>query len=519
MERAVGYVRLSKEDFNKGVLDESESIINQRKFISDYAAEQGWELKKIYADEDISGSDRDRPEFNQMILDAYAGKFDIIVVKKQSRFARDLELVERYILNGFAEIGVRFVSILDNIDTAAFSSGMRKTSQLNGLIDQWYLEDLSENIKASFLAKAKRGESIASFPRFGYKKDPDKKGHLIPDPVAVKIVVQIFKWYASGYGEVKIANLLNERKIPSPYAYKKQNNSNVNLSKESSQSFYWRPGTIAQMLIDEIYIGSVVSGRFKKASYKSKKLLRRPPEEWIVIPNCHEPIIDKELWDRVQAIKASKSHKRSCADGKRSPLAGKVICGKCGGKMTRSGNKNVNVYFRCAQRGISADLCDGSYINEKKLQEALLQQLNELIQKYVNNEYQLDNINDEGKTFDEIQNEHLKELETEHLKLDKKRKMLYDDRLEGIITAAEYKEYKDSIDEKMKEISSKVTELQEMRLNKQKSYDSFAKKQEILSEYCNATAITADIADLFIDKIYIYDEGARQKRIEVKWRF
>ena len=207
--RAAGYIRLSKEDYNLGELDVSESVINQRSFIATYIEEQGWELTKFYIDEDISGSDRDRPEFNSMITDAYAKEFDIIVCKKQSRFARDLELIEKYVLGEFLEIGIRFIAILDHIDTNSISSSTRKNSQISGLVDQWYLEDLSDNIRAALGAKIRRGESIASFPPYGYQKDPKNKNKYIINPETAPVVKRMFQMYLEGYGFEAIAKTFN----------------------------------------------------------------------------------------------------------------------------------------------------------------------------------------------------------------------------------------------------------------------------------------------------------------------
>lgn len=516
MFRTVGYVRLSKEDYDLGKFDESESIVNQKKFIKDFVTEQGWILEKIYVDEDISGSDRDRPGFNEMILDAYAKKFDIIVVKKQSRFARDLELIEKYILNGFAEIGIRFISILDNIDTNNFSSGMRKASQINGLVDQWYLEDLSDSIKASFYAKAKRGESICSFAKYGYLKDPEKKGHLIVDAEAAGIVHRIFKMYSEGYGETKIANTLNSEGIPNPFAYKKRF-TNIKLHNETEQSSYWRPGTISQMLVDETYIGSVVSHRYKKVSYKSKKLVLRPQEEWIIVPNCHEAIIDMALWEHVQRIKKDKSI-CSGTNGKRHPLAGKVLCSKCQGKMIRSGSDNGNAYFRCSKRAITKELCTGSSINLKQVENAIITQFNIITRKYVDSDYQLDNIPDKNIELVNYLDNEIDISKKRLSALKKKIQTLYQDRLNEIISLDEYINLKKQMDDETFELSEKIKYLEQEYLDVMNKSDVFDRKKEVLSKYLNVKLITQDIVDLFIEKVYIYDNGKKDKEIEVVWK-
>ena len=208
------YVRLSKEDDDLEYKNESESIHNQKNILTKYAVEHNWTIYNIYSDEDYSGADDSRPAFNKMLKDASEHKFQIVLCKSQSRFSRNMATVETYIHDKFLEWGIRFISVVDKADTAV--KGNKKARQINGLINEWYLEDTSDNIRSVFYNKMADGQYLSTFPPYGYLKDPDKKNHLIKNPVTSKVVEQIFSWYLEGNGLFKIAQKLNEQEIPNP---------------------------------------------------------------------------------------------------------------------------------------------------------------------------------------------------------------------------------------------------------------------------------------------------------------
>ena len=198
--KAAIYCRLSEEDKNKQhETDDSGSIQNQKSMLIQYAAKQGWEIYDLYSDDDYTGADRQRPEFNRLLEDAQKKRFDIILCKTQSRFTRELELVEKYIHGLFPVWGIRFVSIVDNADTA--NKGNKKSRQINGLVNEWYLEDLSENIRSVLTSRRLNGLHIGAFAPYGYKKDPVCRGHLIIDEEAAAVVREIFSLFAQGCGK------------------------------------------------------------------------------------------------------------------------------------------------------------------------------------------------------------------------------------------------------------------------------------------------------------------------------
>ena len=263
------YCRLSEEDKDKRhVTDDSESIQNQKSMLIQYATEQGWEIYGIYSDDDYTGADRSRPEFNRLLEDAKHKKFDIVLCKTQSRFTRELELVEKYIHGYFPIWGIRFVSIVDNADTE--NKGNKKSRQINGLVNEWYLEDMSENIKSVLTDKRKNGYHIGAFALYGYQKDPQQKGHLLIDEEAAEVVREVFTLFSQGYGKTAIAKILNEQGVPNPTEYKRQKGLRYQ-QPESQNSTLWRYYTISAMLRNEMYIGTMVQGKYGSVSYKTAK--------------------------------------------------------------------------------------------------------------------------------------------------------------------------------------------------------------------------------------------------------
>ena len=265
--RAAIYCRLSEEDKGKADGADSGSMQNQKMLLTQYADAQGWEIYDIYSDDDYAGADRNRPEFNRLLNDAEAKRFGIVLCKTQSRFTRELELVEKYIHGLFPIWGIRFVSVADNCDTD--DPGNKKTRQINGLVNEWYLEDMSESIKSVLNSRRSLGLHIGSSAPYGYAKDPAQKGHLIIDEEKAFTVREVFSLFANGQGKTSIARELNARGIPSP------------------GGGLWQYAMISRMLQNEVYIGHMVQGRYGSVSYKTKRNMPKPPELWFRVENTH----------------------------------------------------------------------------------------------------------------------------------------------------------------------------------------------------------------------------------------
>ncbi len=513
------YPRLSEEDRDKrNETDESESIQNQKSMLIEYAINQGWEIYDIYTDEDYTGADRNRPEFNRLLRDAEARKFDIVLCKTQSRFTRELELVEKYIHGLFPQWGIRFVSIVDHADTNI--KGNKKARQINGLINEWYLEDLSENIKSVFNNKRQNGVHIGAFALYGYQKDPEQKGHLIIDEEAAQIVREVFTLFSQGYGKTTIARILNDRGIPNPTEYKRQKGLRYKQARSKSSTL-WKYFAISNMLTNEIYIGNMVQGKYGSISYKTKKNKPRPKEEWYVVENTHEPIIDRELWDRVQILIKEKS--KPFSNGQIGLFARKVKCMYCGYTLRSSKNTSGEYYLQCPTRHVSKEACQGSMISVNVLERVVLKELRELSKKYIDENYIAEHTEFNSRITEqiEIKENLISDYQQKSNECSEGIKSLYIDKVKGLITEDIFIDLtknlhadKNRAEEMILTLSEQIEELKQKLLCAEG-------KEKLIKQYTNVEKITREIVDTMIDYIEVGKRipGTRERPINIYWNF
>lgn len=513
------YCRLSEEDNNKrSKNDDSESIQNQKAMLIQYAVEKNWEIYQIYSDDDYTGADRNRPAFNQLLKDAEARKFNIILCKSQSRFTRELELVERYIHDLFLRWNIRFVSVVDNADTEV--KGNKKARQINGLINEWYLEDLSDNIKSVFRTKKENGLHIGSFALYGYIKDPDKKGHLIIDEEAAQVVREVFALFSQGYGKTAIARILNDREIPNPTEYKRLKGLRYAPAK-SKNSTLWRYFAISDMLVNEMYIGNMVQGKYGSISYKSKINKPVPKEKWIKKDGTHEPIIDMELWNRVQELIKERA-KPFSGDGKTGIFANKVKCKSCGYTM-RSKKCRDKHYLACGTRNISKEACIGSFIPVERLEKTIIAELNILAEKY------LDKSELEQKAeFDSNIKEKIEKIKADidmytkkSTESDKAIRALYMDKVRGIITEDEFINFSKDFHEDKKRLEKLIKSSEEEIAALESRSMTMNNRRCVIEQHINTDKLEREHIDALIECIYIGKKDAETKilPIEISWAF
>lgn len=293
------YCRLSVEDAEKRAA-ESESIRNQRALLLGYAKKQGWAVYDIYADEDYSGLREDRPAFQRLLADAEERKFSIILCKTQSRFTRNAGTAEKYLHALFPLWGIRFVTVVDGVDTASHAN--KKARQINSLVNEWYSEELSENIRAVFRRKMEAGQFLGNYAPYGYRKNPRCRHHLIPDAETAPIVEEIYDLYLSGLSCKMIGERLTAQGIPTPSEMKRARGED--LGRRSSA--VWSKGTIRKILQNPVYLGHMVQGKEEKISFKEKKTRELPQNQWIVVEHTHEAIIKEEIFGDVKKRMAER---------------------------------------------------------------------------------------------------------------------------------------------------------------------------------------------------------------------
>lgn len=511
------YCRLSEEDKNKErKADDSISIQNQKIMLTEYAIKQGWEIEGIYSDDDYAGADRNRPDFNKILKLAEQRKIDIILCKSQSRFTRELELVEKYINGLFIEWGIRFIGLVDNADTDI--KGNKKSRQINGLVNEWYLEDLSENIKSVLKNKRENGLHTGGIALYGYKKDPMNKGHLIIDSDAAKVVKEIFLLYNEGLGKTAIARELNNRGIPNPTQYKLKNGINYK-TPATDLGILWKYSTISDMLKNEMYIGNMVQGKYGSISYKSKKNKPKPKNKWVIVKGTHEPIIDMDLWNSVQS--KINSNFKPYSNGKIGIFAKKCKCMYCGYTL-KTCKSHENRYLRCPTRQVDKNCCNGCFISERLLKETILGELNILIKKYLNiNQLSKDIILNE---LVDTRESFKKEILQYELNIKRKAKAISDsymDKANGIITEEQFVEF-NKIFQKEKKGLEKILENKKNKLSELKNEQQiFKSKEQILKKYINVKELSRDMVDNLIEYIVVGPKELKTKKkiVEIHWSF
>ena len=520
--KAAIYCRLSKEDEDK--IGESESIQNQKSMLLQYAMEKGFELYQIYSDEDYSGIDRNRPAFNSMLQAASEHQFDVVLAKTQSRFTRDMELVEKYLHGKFMEWGIRFIAVVDHVDTN--DTANKKSRQINGLINEWYLEDLSTNVRSVLDHKRKEGLFIGSFARYGYCKDPNAKGKLIIDPEAAEVVRRIFSMALNGIGTHKIARILNDEKIPSPTAYKQLHGIHYRIALKNTNAALWSSPTVYQILHDQLYIGNMVQGRHKKISYKTEKTMWLPKSQWIVVENMHEAIIERETFETVQMMMQGRT--RSAVGGMIHPLARKVVCSCCGcimeqtGRPPRADGTKIR-YVRCRMHQRAPEVCGNkTCTNLTDLQNVVLQRIRAYVSDWFDPEkVKLPEQDDPVRQRNQAMREELRKLRGDVERRRKAMEELYLDKVSGLIDSAQFFEMNKSFLNEVSSAEARIEKL-ESELEQQKEESATIQTQmQRVRELAQVSHLTRELAVLLVDRVVVGPKDARtgEQKITIEWNF
>ena len=449
-----------------------------------------------------------------MIEAAKAKKFQIVLCKSQSRFTRDMELVEKYIHGLFPIWGIRFIAVADNADTEV--KGNKKARQINGLVNEWYLEDLSENVRMVFDLKRREGKYIGGFPIYGYRKDPADKNHIIPDPEAAEVVRQIYRWSLEGHGRQNIAYLLNQRSIPNPTRYKAERGWTCNHPIKNDFGL-WNKVTVGRILTNEMYTGVMIQGRRRKVSYKSKVIIDTPESEWYRVEGTHEAIIDRATFEAVQW--GLKLRSRTDGSGDAHLLSGLVKCADCGSTMSKCSNGKQS-YLRCklyADSG-SKRLCTRHSVRL----DQLIDLISERIRYYVQTYYHLDpaDLQPQQDTRREALEQEKKSLSAQLEKRSQALKTLYLDKVAGILSEGQFVELNQSFLEEKSRLERRLAVIGEELAERDHSEDQDG-LMERARELLKLETVPRELVVGLVERIEIGEKNPETGRHEVKffWKF
>ncbi len=504
---AVMYLRLSKEDGEK---TESNSISNQREIINSYVKRNQITMVKEYVDDGYSGATFDRPNFKEMMKDAYDKKFDTIIVKDLSRFGRDYIEAGKYIQRIFPENGIRFISVNDNYDSK--SADMNDTHlilPIKNFINDSYCRDISNKVKSSQKIKREKGDFISAFAPYGYKKSDENKNKLVVDEQAAPNIKNIFDMKLLGYSSKAIADELNHLGVLTPRKYKESQGFKCN-GFQNIKGGNWTAKAVNRIIENEVYIGNTLQGKSITLNYKNKKQIEKEKEEWIRVEDTHEAIISKEIFAIANTM-LKRDLNNSRGKDKIDIFTGMLFCKECGSSLIRRTVKykeREEVFYICSKYNKEKS-CSRHSIKEKTLIKAV----SKIMKSYIEfNE----------KLYSKAQridiNKNLKDNQIPILKREKAMteellSSLYLDLKEDVISKEEYQLFRKNYTEKL----TKLDESIEYRLKKQEDTKGKIDKNKSwiidINRYKNLSEIDRLSVVLLIDKIFISED----KTIDVRF--
>jgi site-specific DNA recombinase len=440
------YIRLSREDGDK---EESDSIGNQRKYLEEYASKaEGLTVYDTYVDDGYTGTSFHRPGFQRMLADIEDGKVNCVVVKDLSRFGRDYIDTGRYLERVFPELGVRFISVSDGIDSIRQAYDM--LLPIKNIFNEQYARDISKKIHATVASKQKAGEFIGAFASYGYKKSPIDKNKLVVDEYAAGVVREVFRLYVGGMGKQSIAKRLNAEGILCPSAYKRANGDNYKNCNRLGNASYWTYATIHAMLKNEMYLGNMVQGKKHQRMRGRQKVVGK--ENWVIVNGTHEAIIDLETWEKTQKL-LQKKHKDIDLETNKNIFAGFLQCGDCGRSMMKNtwrradGTKGCSFYCGTYKRQGKA-YCTPHALPFSVLEHIIKRDLEEIIKSIEDLQELVESQPFPGSKGKEVTKQEIARVNGELERVKKLKKSVYEDYKEGLVTKEEFLAYQKDYREK-----------------------------------------------------------------------
>lgn len=494
------YMRLSDEDDNLAVHEESNSIAHQRKLMLDHIAKLP-ELKGFhiieFSDDGYSGADFNRPDFQRMMKMVKNGSIQVIITKDYSRLGRDYLEVGNYMEYIFPVLQVRYISVNDNYDSAnCFGSTGGMSVALKNLVNALYCKDASKKVRAAKAVLAKQGKYIASFAPFGYQKSKDDKHVLVPDPVAAPVVQLIFELAIKGKKYTEIATYLNENGFDSILEYCEKIGLKRVLTRDIGLRM-WSATSVMNILFNEVYIGSVINNKTEDNIDTGHQVIQKNRDEWTIVENCHEPLVSLENFKLAHKMIARREKTTRGPNGKWR--LSYIRCGTCGKGLSKYGEKKS---YRCRNGHLTS-------IHRENLESILLEMARNMALSQLE-DFELKTAGDNSKDNLEKEIENLKKSKAHHAKL---KFEIYDEYTKGNIT-------REQMASKTADVKRKIAEIERLILEKQELFavqkDLYADaKQEKLTKLSKLDVYDEEVIRYLIDYVLVYDS----EHIEIKWKF
>ena len=492
------YLRISKEEHTFSKV--SESILNQKKIIESYIEKNNYNLYKVYSDDGYSGTNFDRPAFKKLLEDIEKHKVDMVITKDLSRLGRDYIQTGYYLEKYFPENNVRYVSILDNIDTGIDSS-INDITPFKSIMNDMYAKDISKKIKSVKQQKIKNGEFIGSKAPYGYRRSLTEKNKIEIDNYSSEIVKEIFNMALQGLSARAIAIKLSEKEILPPSLY-----NNVNFRKYTAYTKHWKAEVVNNILTNEVYLGHMIQGKLKKISYKSKKYVKIPKENWVIVKNTHKPIIDQDIFNKVQEIIAKrKSIKTKTLD---YPLKGMILCKDCNIVMGAVPKKE-KYYLRCRTYAKFPKLrkCTSHSIRLDKVEQYVKCSIKDIISLYFTKDELISIAIDELKIYYKQchLNNNIEIINKQLSNIDKEIDIVYLDRVNNILKEEDFIRIYNQKNLEKENLKKELISLNYLEKDKNEN-DIISKSIEIVENFINVNKFEKIILSQIVDKVEIGDK-------------
>ncbi|MEE0698940.1 MAG: recombinase family protein [Oscillospiraceae bacterium] len=503
------YIRLSKEDENEGP---SQSVQNQESLLREFVQQHRLSVFDTYVDDGWSGTSFDRPSFQRMIDDIETKKVNMVITKDLSRLGRDYIMTGHYMERYFPEHRVRYISLLDGIDTGVDSTA-NDITPFRAIMNDMYAKDISKKIKSVKRDKQRKGQFIGGKPMYGYKMHPTEKNKIVIDEEVAPVVRRIFALALSGVSCRKIATTLNEEGVPTPATY-----CGWKVGNPGPYTGLWSSERISEMLKNETYIGNMVQGRMVKISYKSKKCLRQAPEDWVVVEGTHEPLIDTESFKKVQLLLHSRRSTRSRTYD--FLLKGLIFCHECGHPLAVLNRKNAagedRLFFVCRtyQRFTKAGVCTCHSIKEETVNEAVLAKVKEVCRAYLDPDQlrpiaqeAVENASKAASCEAEMQ-----ALQSKITALTTNLDQMYMDRLNGLLSERDFQRIYQKVKIDRTVLVDRLNSLQEQA---KRPVNTEEKAKALVKQFLDSAFTSRELLVSLIERVELTEE----KEIIIKFRF